>query len=285
MKESTAATYQERILRAQVHVQRHLGEELALDDLAVVAGFSPYHFHRIFRGITGESVAEYIRRLRLERAAHRLRLEEIPVTDLAFDAGYDSHEAFTRAFHTMFGMSPSQFRAERRPAPETSASRPNSPPPDEPDPVEIRTLGPMHVAFVRHIGPYNQVGPTWGKLMSWAGMRGLLGPDSHILGIVHDDPRITPADKVRYDAAVTVPPGVTPEGEVGVTDLSGGSYATILHRGHYDTIGESYDMLCGVWLPQSGREVRDEPAFEVYLNSPLNTAPQDLLTIIHLPVA
>ena len=143
----------------------------------------------------------------------------------------------------------------------------------------------MRVAFVRHIGPYSQVGPTWGKLMSWAGMRGLLGPSTQILGIVHDDPRITPAEKVRYDAAITVPPHVTPEGEVGVMDLIGGQFATLLHRGPYDTIGESYDKLFGVWLPQSGREVRDEPGFEIYLNSPFNTAPQDLLTILHIPVA
>ncbi len=124
-------------------------------------------------------------------------------------------------------------------------------------------MPPMRVAFVRHIGPYNQVGPTWGKLMIWAGMRGLLGPNMQILGIVHDDPRITPAEKVRYDAALVVPPHIAPEGDVGVTDLAGGQYATLLHRGAYDTIGDSYDKLFGTWLPRSGREVREEPAFEV----------------------
>src|ERR1017187_8045820 len=119
MKTSTAADYHERILRTLLHIQAHLDDALDLDDLAHVACFSPYHFHRVFRGLVGEPVQEHVRRLRLERAAHRLKLQDEAVTKLAWDAGYESHEAFTRAFHNIFGMPPSQFRAAHQGAPDS----------------------------------------------------------------------------------------------------------------------------------------------------------------------
>src|SRR5262249_17541879 len=114
MRPSTPEDYQRRILKVLVHIQSHLDEDLALDELARISSFSPFHFHRVFRGMVGEPVKEHVRRLRLERAAHRLRFTGQPVTDLAFEAGYETHEAFTRAFKSMFGESPKEFRANHR---------------------------------------------------------------------------------------------------------------------------------------------------------------------------
>lgn len=99
---ATLQDYKRRILRVLVHVQSHLDEPLALDYLAHLAAFSPCHFHHVFTGMVGESVKEHVRRLRLERAASRLKLSSAPVTDLAFDAGYQSLEGFTRSFHAAF---------------------------------------------------------------------------------------------------------------------------------------------------------------------------------------
>jgi len=296
MKTSTSSSYHERILRTLIYVQAHLDGALGLDELARVACFSPFHFHRVFRALVGEPVQEHVRRLRLERAAYRLKLHNQPVTDIAFDAGYESHEAFTRAFHAMFGMSPSDFRASRSAENQAAPESPSGThfddtsgyhPPDcgEPPAVEIKTLQPQKVVFLRHVGPYDQVGATWGKLGAWAGPRGLFGPATRFLGISYDDPDITPPDKLRYDAAITISRPVEPSGEFGVTELAGGEYATLTHKGPYDTISHTYRALFGGWLPKSGRELRDAPAFEVYLNSPQTTAPADLLTVIHVPIA
>src|SRR5512142_3223270 len=119
MRTATAADYQERILRTLAYIQAHLDDALDLDDLARVACFSPYHFHRVFRGLVGEPVQEHVRRLRLERAAWHLKLQDAAVTDVALAAGYESHEAFTRAFHAMFKTTPTQFRAAHQSAPES----------------------------------------------------------------------------------------------------------------------------------------------------------------------
>ena len=92
-------SWTERILRAADFVHSHLDEDLAAEKLAVIAGFSLHHFHRVFRGMTGESVMAFVRRLRLERAAGLLGRGRAPVTEIALASGYGSHEAFTRAFH------------------------------------------------------------------------------------------------------------------------------------------------------------------------------------------
>jgi AraC family transcriptional regulator len=276
MKAATAESYQERILRVLVHIQGHLDEPLELDELARIACFSPFHFHRIFRAVTGEGVQQYVRRLRLERAAQRLKLQEQQVAQIALDAGYESHEAFTRAFHAMFGKPPSEFR-------EPCGYQP----PDygPPPPVEIKTLPPQTILFLRHVGPYNQVGATWGRLGMWAGMRGLIGPATRFLGISWDDPELTPPDKLRYDAAITLTSPIKPEGEFGITEIAGGDYATLLHKGPYENLSATYRLIFGAWLPPSARELRDAPCFEVYLNTPQNTPPEELLTVIHVPIA
>lgn len=298
MKPETERTYKERLLRVLVHIQQHLDEPLALEDLAQLAHLSPYHFHRVFKGMLGEGLMGHIRRLRLERAAYQLRFADTPITRIAFDAGYEAHEAFTRAFRAMFGMAPSEYRSKTRPPefvtvtsgvhyhPEgglgdfaplnTGGALMN---------VEIQQLAPLRVAFVRHVGPYAECGAAWEKLCAWAGPRGLFGPQTRFLGISYDDPQITPPEKIRYDACITVGANVQPEGEIGVQETAAGEYAVTVHRGPYAMLHQTYERLCGEWLPQCGREPAMAPCFEVYLNDPQTTPPEELLTQIHLPLA
>jgi AraC family transcriptional regulator len=265
--------------RVLVHIQNHLDEPLPLDRLADVASFSPWHFHRIFRGMVGESVKEHVRRLRLERAAKRLRTTDRPVVDIAIEAGYETHESFTRAFAAMFESSPSVFRSgahRQRQVVEASGA---------PLDVLIRRIDPLRVAFVRHVGPFDEVGAAWQRLMMWAGPQGLLGPGLRMLGIVQDDPEITAPEKLRYDAALVVRDGVAPSGEIGIQDVGAGEYAIVLHTGPYNTLGQTYMRMFGEWLPESGRELESAPAIEFYLNSPMTAAPDQLRTEICLPLA
>jgi AraC family transcriptional regulator len=298
VRPSTLDDYRQRLLKVLVHIQDHLDDELSLPVLADVSHFSPFHFHRVFRGMVGESVKEHVRRLRLERAAHRLRFGGQPVTDIAFEAGYESHEAFTRAFRDMFGQAPRAFRVRRRavahgPAPSgvhfvaegrldgfrsvTRRGRPLA--------VRVEDVPPMRVAFVRHVGPYRDVGPAWDRLMAWAGRRGLFAGPAAFFGIVHDDPEVTPQGRIRYDAAITVSAAERGEGEIGIQELPGGRFAVATHLGSYRTIGSTYARLCGEWLPASGRELEHAPSLEFYRNSPRDTPPRRLVTDLFLPLA
>ncbi len=291
MKQITEQDYHERIIRSLVYIQQHLDDELELEQLASVASFSPFHFHRVFHGLVGESLGQHIRRLRLERAAKQLKHGGEAVVQVALQAGFETHEAFTRAFKTMFDTSPSDYRAAHKPVPESpsgthfeSVNGFHPPNYGNPVPVEVKEIAPMRVIFLRHVGPYSRVGATWSRLMAWAGPRGLLGPNMTTIGIVHDDPAVTAADKIRYDACLVVQREIRPEGEFGLAEIPGGLHAVTTHRGPYEALSETYQRLYGEWLPKSGYELANAPAFEQYLNSPQFTKAEDLLTVIHLPI-
>lgn len=290
--------YKQRLLRVLVHIQEHLDEDLALDELARLACFSPFHFHRIFKGMVGESVKEHVRRLRLERAATRLKLGAQPVVSIALEAGYESHEAFTRSFRSVFGVSPSGFRSSNRRA--GIAAVPSGlhfadggrvghfktvQPGGKKMEVKIVRRPPLRVAFMRHVGPYSAVGKTWDRFLPVAGKEGLLGGDTQFIGICHDDPEVTPGGRVRYDACVSVDETFSPMGEIGAQVIAGGEYAMTTHFGPYNKLGGTYARLLGQWLPRSGRQLRSCPCFEVYLNDPQGTDPKDLLTDIYAPLA
>ena len=151
--------------------------------------------------------------------------------------------------------------------------------------ISTRQLEPMRVAFMRHNGPYSEVGKTWDRFMMLLGKEGLLGGDAMFIGLCHDDPAVTPPERIRYDACMSVDDRFQPNGEVGVQTIAGGEYAVMTHFGPYDRLGESYAKLLGQWLPRSGRDLRPLPCFEVYLNSPESTDPEDLVTDLYAPLA
>src|SRR5262245_32825920 len=185
-------TYQQRLLRVQLFIQDNLDDDLSLERLAKIAHFSPYHFHRIFRALLGEGVHEYVRRLRLESAAQVLRSTGRNVVEVALGAGYGSHEAFSRAFRQRFGVSPSEYRNGVRGQEEEVTAMGEA----KEYPLRVEACPERRVAFVRHVGPYGEVGPTFGRFMGWVGQRGLLGPGTMVLGICHDGPEVTAPDKL-----------------------------------------------------------------------------------------
>ena len=274
MRTVTLQDYKRRMLRVLVHIQQHLDDRLALEELAGLACFSPCHFHRVFKGMVGESVKEHIRRLRLERAAAQLKLGSGRVTDIAFEAGYESHEAFTRSFRAAFGVSPSQFRSSNKR--DTAGAAPSglhyrhgmavrnfktTQRRSQTMKVKIEHRKPTRVAFMRHVGPYGEAGATWDKFLPVLGKEGLLGGDALFIGICHDDPEVTRPDKVRYDACVTVDESFQPSGEIGVQVIAGGDYAVTTHFGPYEKLGDTYAGLLGQWLPRSGRETAPDALF------------------------
>jgi AraC family transcriptional regulator len=294
MKKSTQQEYVKRILSVLVFIQKNLDDERSLEEYARVAYFSPYHFHRIFRGMVGESLHEHIRRLRLERAATRLKRTDRSIIEIALEAGYETHEAFTRAFRTLCGCSPSHYRRDKSLAlaPGTgvhyqedgSTNDLQLPLGGESMEVRVERVEPMLVAFVRHVGPYHEVNIAWERLCMRLGKDGLLGPGTKFIGICYDDPEVTAPEKTRYDACVTVDRDFVAEDDVGVQTIGGGEYAVTTHVGPYNLLGQTYAKLLGQWLPRSERELRSEPSLEFYLNAPESTDPEDLITDIYAPL-
>jgi AraC family transcriptional regulator len=152
--------------------------------------------------------------------------------------------------------------------------------------VRLETLEPLKVVFLRYVGPYEDpaITQTWDKLQTWARSRALLGPGNRKIGIAYDNPHVTPADKLRYDACLTLDRPFQPEGEFGTQEISGGEYAVVTHKGPYEGLSETYGRLYGEWLPQSGREPADMHGFVIYRRWPRETAPEDLVTDIYVPL-
>ena len=298
MTEQTARDYTQRMLVVLTFIEAHLEEPLHLDTLARVVHFSPYHFHRIFRGMVGESVKSYVRRLRLERAANRLVFGDRPVVEIALDAGYETHESFTRAFRSKFGQTPTEHRRNHRMRWHEAGPFTSRPDLDRrlkahrcqrgESAMKVRVVKypRTRVAYIRHVGPYQEVAPTWQKLCAWAGPRNLLTPDAVFLGICHDDPEVTEPDKIRCDASVALPEGVEVEieGEVGQQEIGGGEYAVATHEGPYSTLMQTYAYICGQWAPNAKREIRSAPSYEHYLNSPTQVPEEALRTDVHVPL-
>ncbi len=276
------ADYQEQIDVASRLLEKRLADDVPLEDVAQAAYLSPFHFHRLFRGLTGETVGGYVLRLRLEKAAHRLKQSDEDIRSIALDVGYGSHEAFSRAFQRQFGVNPSQFRKEKIEMTNAQTSITN-----EPIDVRIETKPPCTVAAVRHVGKYTDVGDAWGTLMKWGWSKMMFGkPDT--FGLCHDDPDVTPAERLRYDACMVVKGGTNVKGDIQLINLPACSFAVTTHDGSYEGLGATYGSLFGHIAQQKidGRQYRlgDPPSREVYLNDPRKTKPEDLRTEIWMPV-
>ncbi len=295
-REMRRQEYTARINRVIDYIDDNLDGDLRLPTLAEVAGFSPFHFHRVFKVMVGETLNDYIRRIRIETAASKLiNNPKLTITAVALDCGYSSSAAFAREFRRFFGMSASEFRrggherwrkirkAERKMYTGVRKNREA----EVPDGTytgdiqsnqhrrssvkvtfEMKELPQRHVAYIRHVGAYNKIGEAFDTLMKWAGPRGIIDPaTTKWLAVYHDSPEITEESKLRSDACITVPEGTPVEGEVGTMTIPGGQFAV----GHFEIDGDQYveawDKLIGEYLPESGYQPDDRLCYELYLNN------------------
>jgi AraC family transcriptional regulator len=298
VKPETRSFYGRAVHQAIEQIAAHLDEALELELLAGGACLSPFHFHRVFRGMVGETPLELSRRLRMERAAWKLVAHGGAITQIAFDAGYETHEAFTRAFRACYSTSPSGFRRRKHPRIELAAAcgvhfHPHEPvaafiPRDtggQTMQVEIKQMPEFRVATVRHTGPYNQIPVAFERLGAVAGPAGLFQTGATVLAIYHDDPETTPQDELRSDAAVVIAADVPlPEGLVE-QHLAAGRYACALHVGPYEKLGDAWARFMGEWLPASGHRVGSGASYEIYLNDPAKVAKDDLRTEMYIALA
>lgn len=308
---STKQEYARRIGAALDFIDRNLGREISLAGLAAVAHFSPFHFHRIFSALVGESPADYVRRLRLEKAAVRLALEpSAKVTGIALDCGFSTSALFCRLFRARFGMSPSAWRAggyENRKKRQTmrknrkdahlrpgytwidgSTTRKRRKTMKKAPAVRIEDVPPLRVAYVKHMKGYEDsegIGKAFQTLFCWAGPRGVASPEMMVLGLALDDPGITPKDKCRYYACLAVTERAEPQGEVGIMTLRPGKYAVGRFSGGGDIFKRAYAYMYGEWLPKSGWQPDDAPGFESYIGEPEGTPEKPRFTFdLYVPV-
>lgn len=304
--EPTRQDHAARMNRVMDHIQAHLADPLDLARLAAVACYSPFHFHRIFHAWTGETLQQFVHRLRLERAAHRLTFDtRSTITDIALDCGFSGSSPFARAFRKAFGVTASDWRTRkigrghRHPGqasapegmdpwrlPHPRGRNLGSPAVPFPLDVHIRSLPPATLAYLREFGPHGGDLALFSRLFSqltaWADPRSLLRPDTRLLSLIHDPPDLTPEARQRWEAALTVPLGTLPDGPIGIQPFEGGPYALARILANPEEILLAWDTLLGDWLPDSGTQPDHRPAVAFCLAPP--DAEGRLLLEIGLPV-
>lgn len=152
--------------------------------------------------------------------------------------------------------------------------------------VEIRQLDARSVASVRHVGPYNQIHLAFSRLGEALGRSGVQWqPGMAMIAMYHDDPESTPAESLRSDAAVALPAGVAVPSGLAEQHIPAGRYACTMHEGAYERLGDTWSRFLGEWLPESGHRIGEGVSYEVYLNDPRKTAPNDLRTELFVPIS
>ncbi|MGD2132550.1 MAG: AraC family transcriptional regulator [Maricaulaceae bacterium] len=276
------SSYEARLLRVLDYVYDHLDGDLSLDALAEVACMSRFHWHRVFRAMTGETLAEAVRRLRLIKAANALVLEDASLAEIAARHGYPNLSSFTRAFRAAHGASPAAFRARGEEI--ANALRRNEGAPAM-HPVVIRELPAARAAGVLHQGPYAQLGGAFQRLGGVLAARSLFPHVQGMFAIYHDAPGSKPDAELRAHAGVFIDEDFPSDVEgFEYFDVAGGKHAVMEHKGPYATLASAYEWFYGKWLPQSGEEPRDAPPVEVYVNDPRITPPEELRTDVRLPL-
>lgn len=287
--QSPRSEYVARFNRVIDYIQLNLAEPMDLEKLARIACFSPFHFHRLFRSWMGETLQQFIQRLRLEKAAYQLTFNpKKTITEIAFDCGFSSSATFARAFREYWNCSASEFRKKckseskvgkahkdlSRVTSEASGDGAVSHKeiPMMPLQVQVQSLPSMTVAYLRNVGPFKGntelFGQLFSKLCAWAGPRGLLGPKSPLLSLYYDTPELTPDEKQRLDVAVMVPPGTAVDGDIGYAEIPAGVFAVASIRILPHQYTEAWHSLMADWLPGSGYQPDDRPCMEIYKNDP-----------------
>ena len=283
LKQTTRLDYGRRIARAMALIAADPARPRTLEELAEAAAFSPFHFHRLYRELTGETPAETASRERLSRAAAILVREEVPVEAVARRCGYGSAAAFTRAFRAAYGVPPAAYRA----AGGIGAPLPPPRPSQEETTmhhVTIREEPALRLAALPHRGEYTGIGGVFDRLSAWAAPRGLIGPDTRFIGLYYDAPKTVPERDLRSDACVTVPPDVEPSDGVRIIELPATRVAVVTFKGPYAELEGAYTWLYRDWLPESGEEPADAPCREDYLNDCRTLPPAEWLTEVMMPL-
>jgi AraC family transcriptional regulator len=292
-----------RVNRAIDFIVRDLGQPLNLHDVALAAGLSPYHFHRVFRALVGETLGDFTKRLRLERALHQMAHRgRRTLTEIALASGFASSSDFSRSFKQRYGLAPSAFdlpahRARQRAALQGLASDDPAqrhrlarlPQGDNPDgfAAVLRRLPARSVAYLRVADSFRPgaVADAAARLVAWADAGGV--GEGQWLGYMWDDPNVVALADCRYDVAVDLGAAahrVPTRGEIGRFDFPAMQVAEVVVRGDIALEMRAFDWLYGTWLPASGFVPADQPCFEAWIGRPFAHGIEHFELRVWLPV-
>ncbi|MDU1906155.1 MAG: GyrI-like domain-containing protein [Dysgonomonas sp.] len=281
-KEQTENVHFEIINKVLVYINQHLFEALEGEQLAEIAGMSFYHFRRVFKSIKGENIGNYIQRLRLEYIAYQLISTDLPSTEIIRDSAVYTKSSLSKAFKKRFGMSPSEYRKELKNwVVDTLKDYQTEIIP------EIKKISELHILCAEVGTAYTTIEKykaLWDQLIDFAKENDLANSNNKYVSLSMDEPLVTKTEHRRFYLGITAKESVKPSGIFGKIPLEGGLYAIFRHKGEYVLLPDVYRSIYLNWLPKSGYRQSQPLTFEVYINTPREVPPTDLLTDIYIPI-
>lgn len=286
MREETQNEYEKAVNRVVDYIAANLFSVPSIREIAEVSNISGFHFHRIFKAIIGENIGEFINRLRMEEIASKLLMTNSKISDIAIETGYETINAFSRAFKNYYGITPTCYRGQAKNLHPFFGDTNEYALLDLQS--EIRIVPAKTIVYIRIIDVYGaekSFAAAWDKLRRFAQSKKLIDDNVEFIGLSFDDPAITSPEKCRFYACFTPNREVKPEGSFGVRTIPGGKYAVFLHNGPYYKLKETYFNIYVKWFPESGLKIKGNMSFEKYLNNSSETKDEELRTEIYVPVS
>lgn len=279
-KINTAHVQYELIIKVQEYINCHLFDDLDSDRLSQVAGISKFHFRRLFKAICGDSLGNYIFRLRLEYIAFKLISTDTSVPELLSQINYQNKHTLSRAFKSYFNCSIPEFRKKH------SNARPEGKNPIQVE-LSIEKVHNMRIAYLK-LERTNSISHSfsllWKQLLQFSENYELPSKGCKYVSLTLDYPLITPEEHSRFMVGVTLPQSFeTPKG-FGMYEISSGEYAIFRFKGLYHELNRVYRHIYLDWLPTSDYTLREPFTFETYINTPEKTPASELITAIYIPV-
>jgi AraC family transcriptional regulator len=260
--------WMQRMERAVALLASRLDEPVSLEELAAAAGVSPFHFHRVWRALTAEPVAQTVARMRIAAAQQRLHAGEDTITEVAMDAGFGTPQSFARAFRRITGASPTEFLASGLEQAGVAADA------DAEVRIELRPACQL-VALRREGGAYKELNALFQRVWDWAEASDRLEGLTGLYGIPLDDPVSVPEAALRYDACIALTDAGTPPAPFVVQVLPAGTYAVLRLHGSYDGLEAANQSLIR-WAIEANQTLSDLPLLHHFLDDPEET-PADAL--------
>ncbi|WP_196891296.1 AraC family transcriptional regulator [Aureivirga marina] len=266
------------------YIEDHLGEHLSLETLAEKSNLSKYHFHRILKAVLDENLGEFITRLRVEKAANLLRYSSKPISEIAYEVGFETPSSLTKRFKKFYGFNPKEFRENKNLTIQKKSIKTKK---TYEASVNIIEIKPKKVAFIRLQSSLNEMdfSGTRAKLRAILEKNNVDLSTEERIGIYYDDPNVTEAKNCRYDVAFTLQNEIKKSDDFEIETIKGGKYAVFLHYGPLQELENFHDYLYEHWLLETDYELRNTPTFEVYLKDPRFVREEELVTEIYIPIA
>ena len=292
-----------RICKAIIYVEENLDKKLTLTAVAKKAYFSPFHFHRLFKAVTNETLHNFINRKRIEKAAsYLMHQKEKTITEVSEMVGYTSLSSFSKSFKKFYGISPEKLKKE---SPEKYSKickteskkgqvvvtfeqyicnihkvlnwfKMNAK-------TEIKKVPRLDVAYISHKGKMEAIGSIYNKLVKWATPKGLINNQTRMITIYHDSPKITDPNNLRMSACIVLNDAIEIDGEINLKVLSPAKCIVSRFEITPFEFQQAWESSF-VWMTENDYKKSEVDPFEIYYNNAAEHPENKFIVDLCIPI-